>query len=490
MRMKKNAIILIVLFGLVLQACASDKTAQKFVTSHTEIVGDHIISQTVDGAVYDSQKDLGTRVMLGFFDFRHRDALPMLKALKRLKKHEADYNLKIYGVSINFDEPEGLKKFLAKNKIDFPVILEGPALKIAGHFTIEHEVAVAVLDAKAKYFFGLKKYVFSHDNTGEDEFLGMVKDHLGIKVSQPMEPLYGYFPKAPEFVATTVEKKTFSLSRHRGHVVLIIFFSPTCPHCRHALTFLKEKLYPKFSAKGFDIVAISTAKVTQDNQKIFDQFKFPWPMIVDEHKKIRHQFSNNNSVPEIFVLDKELKVRSYFLGYSESREETFNILISALLGTGSLPTLSSEEYSGAETCQICHKKEYAEWSVTKHAEAWQQLMFKSEFDNPDCVQCHTLGFDQPEGYPVVTNKKTGKKTARVFSQFQNVQCENCHGLGGPHVTKDNPMSHKNIKATCVSCHTKKWSPDFSLEKALPFVNHSRSESIMKMPLSERMKLIQ
>jgi hypothetical protein len=93
-----------------------------------------------------------------------------------------------------------------------------------------------------------------------------------------------------------------------------------------------------------------------------------------------------------------------------------------------LPKLNLK-YVGSAACAGCHQAEFNLWDKnTKHGHALDTLEKVAKrpslrnFD-PECVVCHTVGFDYQTGY--VDAKKT--------PNLKHVGCENCHGPGSGHV---------------------------------------------------------
>ncbi len=117
-------------------------------------------------------------------------------------------------------------------------------------------------------------------------------------------------------------------------------------------------------------------------------------------------------------------------------------------------------YVGAEKCKMCHKAQFAAWSESKHAKAWDALK-PEEQTKAECVTCHQTGM-------------TAEK-----AQLNGVQCEACHGAGSEY-KKPTIMSAAKFKAdkvaqlkvaveaglvipteaTCVKCHKKEGNPNF------------------------------
>ena len=71
--------------------------------------------------------------------------------------------------------------------------------------------------------------------------------------------------------------------------------------------------------------------------------------------------------------------------------------------------MANLSYVGSDACKACHAAEHAAWAKTPHGHALDTLEKIAKrpslrnFD-PECVQCHTVGFEHETGY--VDEKKT------------------------------------------------------------------------------------
>ena len=171
-----------------------------------------------------------------------------------------------------------------------------------------------------------------------------------------------------------------------------------------------------------------------------------------------------------------------------SVEEIYNGFIkqiadSDVLTTWSkLPHVNGDEYVGAETCGKCHTKAYKKWSSEVegsthgkghgHAFAFESLKkdkAKFQTSNPECLECHTTGF----------NFRTGFVAEAKSPKLLGNQCENCHGPGKRHSdNKDDLAARKQMKLSqldvnkkCGECHDADNSPRFVFEKYWPKVAH-------------------
>lgn len=97
------------------------------------------------------------------------------------------------------------------------------------------------------------------------------------------------------------------------------------------------------------------------------------------------------------------------------------------------------KYVGVQVCARCHANEAKKWSETKHSHAYEALEKLAkrpglrQFD-PECVSCHTTGFEYESGY--VSAEKT--------PHLKHNGCENCHGPGSGHSEK--PTDKNLLKA--------------------------------------------
>lgn len=122
-------------------------------------------------------------------------------------------------------------------------------------------------------------------------------------------------------------------------------------------------------------------------------------------------------------------------------------------------------FAGEAACQACHKKQHDIWFSTRHAEAFYALQDVNKAFDPDCIGCHTVGFEKTGGFidPAITEN------------LMHVQCENCHGAAKAHAESGGKTPVKNHdwpkEKMCAQCHVQKHSPDFKFEKYWPKIAH-------------------
>jgi 2',3'-cyclic-nucleotide 2'-phosphodiesterase (5'-nucleotidase family) len=107
-----------------------------------------------------------------------------------------------------------------------------------------------------------------------------------------------------------------------------------------------------------------------------------------------------------------------------------------------------ESFLGERACKSCHENAWEAYADSGHRAAFNTLRAKGQNFEPECVVCHTTGYQYKNGYD----------ENPPFSKLTNVQCEACHGYGTEHA-RDGKWSAQ-AKDSCVICHDKENSPEF------------------------------
>ena len=129
--------------------------------------------------------------------------------------------------------------------------------------------------------------------------------------------------------------------------------------------------------------------------------------------------------------------------------------LSARAGSRGELAQSSDEgwtYASSTACGMCHKPAAEQFASTAHAFALQTLERKGRERDPECLRCHTTGFDRKGG-------TRNLQTAVAF--FGNVGCESCHGPSVSHIRVQNKTGtvRKVPESVCLECHKPDHSPE-------------------------------
>jgi len=185
-------------------------------------------------------------------------------------------------------------------------------------------------------------------------------------------------------------------------------------------------------------------------------------LVIDANNRIRDYkydaIKLPADVPDAPALD------AWYAQYTAKLKEDYlhRVEVRKALNTG------TPDYVGADACKTCHVAEYAKWNDSKHSHAWEALEGVNKIFDPNCIGCHSVGFEKPGGYidPAITGHLT------------HVQCENCHGAARAHVDSggSKPVTNKAWppQQMCAQCHIGSHSPSFKFENYWPKIMHGKA----------------
>jgi len=142
--------------------------------------------------------------------------------------------------------------------------------------------------------------------------------------------------------------------------------------------------------------------------------------------------------------------------YNSEVEELFMATLSAKRKKAQNRVFGTEQ-----TCFTCHAEEHATWSKTGHSRAYKALEEVNKSFDPECLTCHTTGFEKPGGF--ISEIDT--------PELKNVQCEMCHGARLEHSQNPQGGFAKEARSACTRCHVKKHSPKFDFSRYWPRIQH-------------------
>jgi hypothetical protein len=123
--------------------------------------------------------------------------------------------------------------------------------------------------------------------------------------------------------------------------------------------------------------------------------------------------------------------------------------------------LKETAYLGVSKCAECHQPFYDSWKTTGHARAFSGLEKAGKSSDPECLNCHTVGFGEEGGF----------YSFATTPGLANVQCEVCHGTGKDHLMDFYKPMQNVTEAVCLKCHTKDKSPDFNYKDYFEKIKH-------------------
>ena len=154
-----------------------------------------------------------------------------------------------------------------------------------------------------------------------------------------------------------------------------------------------------------------------------------------------------------------------------------------------------DTYAGQDACFMCHWTNYQAWTRDQqpHARAYDVLDAAGR-ENPDCLRCHTTGFNQEGLYPLEEEgQRSSRRSGFTFGgdpdlneRFHGVQCEACHGINCGTYT-----GRERIRRQCENCHSGECENDrgFHWETHYEKVRHKPPEGYSVSAAGEGSKVI-
>lgn len=414
------------------------------------------------------------RGLLFFFASNDPDNGSLVELIGRVAEDARASNVRLIGVSRD-TEPAAAKAFLRTHEIEAPVFEDsGGAISRAVGIRGGHS-AVLVVDAEGYLVGGFQGF---EPAAGIDPYENEVRTalHLG-GADGAVAPVLGVRPTAPDFSIVSLGGRKLSRAELAGKVAVLMFFSPTCPHCHAALEFF-QKLVGELNRPDFVIAAVSV----QDRSYVIDDMRLrlglEFPLYIDSTERIFKDYAHAGTVPDTLILDRDSRVIARYTGMSPRLEALMTMQVKQALGVENPILLDAKGYSGEEFCSVCHTQQHDTWSLTNHAYAFSTLAEHGADRDAECVGCHTVGFGKTGGFDLESRQRF----------LEGVQCENCHGRGGPHQSPE--FASQGYEATCAGCHTPEHSLRFVFGERLPLVSHAANAQFEGLDVEARRALLE
>jgi peroxiredoxin len=429
---------------------------------------------TLEGRRVSVSDLLGKRLVIFFFNPTVREARPVTEAVRAIAEQRGEHNFRILGIATGADSSDA-RAFVASEGIDFPVIDDSTA-QLAIRFRLREPLALVGVDAEGYVSFGLTSL---QDNAEANAVEGSLRRALRLPDPNEAGPSR---PVAPDFTGEILDSdETFSLSAHRGHGVVLIFFLHTCPHCHSALKSIRASLEALPEANRPKLVGIEITGRTYAVRSTLRELDLTFfPVLFDDDESIAQSYGVFGSVPDIFLIDAEGRITGHMEGWLEDRYPPLMRMRLAKLGGAPVPMLlNSKGYSGSEVCGVCHEPEHETWNFTSHSSAFATLVKHGADSDPECVSCHVVGSGKPGGF---------RSTSETPS-LEDVGCESCHGRGGSHLSPGFIPADGNYEGACVSCHDAKHSLGFDYAVFRPRISHAENASLLALPFEEKQRIL-
>lgn len=172
-----------------------------------------------------------------------------------------------------------------------------------------------------------------------------------------------------------------------------------------------------------------------------------------------HPDGTQTFAPEIIALDSKIHsdpgMKTLYEEYNEGVEALFMESLKARRGK------KESVYATEQTCKTCHADAYAKWEQSRHGHAYSTLKKVNKAFDPECLVCHTTGFNETGGFLSEVDTP----------ELENVQCEVCHGPRREHAQSPSGGFAQEARQACSRCHVRNHSPKFDYKTYWPKIAH-------------------
>jgi cytochrome c biogenesis protein CcdA/thiol-disulfide isomerase/thioredoxin len=348
----------------------------------------------------------------------------------------------------------------------FGVIMVLTALGIS--FEVDRKFQTWVLNTFPSYGSGLTKF---EENTFVKNQLDLLKGNTSNSVAEE-EQILSSVKKyvAPEIVAggEWINSEPLTISKLRGRVVIVDFWTYSCINCQRTLPYLKS-WYGKYKDKGLVIIGVHSPEFEFEKNKnnvsrAVKDFGITYPVVQDNDFATWSAYQNQYW-PAKYFIDKDGKIRYWHFGeggYDESEKVIQDLLKEA--GAENIPTgtdnptyqvsaKTPETYVGYgrmenfASNERIKKDQVANYSLPKKLGANDfgfegDWMVGKEFSSPKSGSKLLMDFNSKEVYLVMRpSKDVGKVKVFVDDQMQAFGDDNLEGT----VTVDEDRLYKLVK---------------------------------------------
>ena len=145
-------------------------------------------------------------------------------------------------------------------------------------------------------------------------------------------PPIGNDGQLPDLGWTLADGQRGGLSQQRGKVLVLDLYATWCEPCRRSIPHLID-LHERFQAKGLAVVGLNVGG-PDDRVKVAgfaSQFRISYPLGFPDKQLTDLLLSDNSSIPQTFVFDRNGQLIKRYIGYDETMPGQLETLIQSEL---------------------------------------------------------------------------------------------------------------------------------------------------------------
>ncbi len=124
--------------------------------------------------------------------------------------------------------------------------------------------------------------------------------------------------EAPDWTLKDGEGRERKLSEYRGKLVVLDFWSTTCPHCRNAMPMM-QKLHDRYAERGVAVIGVNCREKEPVDAAAYVRGKgFNYPVLVDTGEvAVRYRV---RGIPAFFIVGPDGRIVHMDTGYNAAKE--------------------------------------------------------------------------------------------------------------------------------------------------------------------------
>jgi thiol-disulfide isomerase/thioredoxin len=133
----------------------------------------------------------------------------------------------------------------------------------------------------------------------------------------------------PDFSGGTIGAQRFSLTAHRGKVILVNFWASWCAECRPEMPVL-ERLHRELARHGLDVVGVNVRESKDTVSRYAKDLDLTFPLVLDPEGKIGALYGVVG-LPTTFLVGRDGRAVAFAIGPREWASAPARALLAALL---------------------------------------------------------------------------------------------------------------------------------------------------------------
>jgi peroxiredoxin len=137
--------------------------------------------------------------------------------------------------------------------------------------------------------------------------------------------------KAPSFSCTTIDGKTFDLTKLNGKIVMINFFATWCGPCLSELPVLQKNIWDKYKNNpAFQLIILGREHSEKEVSDFVKKKSFTMPFAPDPTREIYKLYATQ-FIPRNVIIGKDGRIIFQSMGYTEKEFKKIESLLAEKL---------------------------------------------------------------------------------------------------------------------------------------------------------------